>query len=224
MTGKRAILFDLDGTLVDSVPDIARCLNLLMAECGHDGFDLPGTSAMVGNGVRVLLQRAFIARGQDLDDDALFEAEERFEGFYAADPVSATLLYPGVVEALQQLSGEGYRLGVCTNKPQCLAEGVLTGLKLDKWFGGVIGGAPGRAKKPSAEPLLETLNLIGADVAGSTMIGDSRPDVEGARNAGLRAGVVSFGYSTVPVDTLGADFRIDHFAELMNYFKDPVLA
>lgn len=224
MTDRRAVLFDLDGTLVDSVPDIARSLNLVLAEHGHDPFDRDGTAAMVGNGARVLLERAFAARGAAIAGAALDAAEARFEAVYAEDPVSATVIFPGVVAALERLAREGFALGVCTNKPEELAVEALAALGLANRFGCVVGGVPGRAKKPAAEPLLFALERLGADPSLSTMIGDAPPDAQGARNAGLRVGLVRFGYSTVPVETLGADFYLDHFDELARHLGVGVLA
>lgn len=207
-----ALLFDLDGTLVDSVPDLAGAVNTLLSE--HDLAPLAETeiAAMVGDGVAKLVERALLARGAD--DLALGPAVQRYSALYEASATTLTRAYPDVSEVLAGLARAGARLAVCTNKPERVTRTVLEGLGLAGFFPVVLGGDSLAARKPDPAPLLAALDRLGALAAESAMIGDHRNDVLAARAAGTRAIFARYGYGLATLGELTPDAMIDAFAEL----------
>ena len=186
----RTILFDLDGTLVDSVPDLAASLNRLLAAHGLAPFARDAVTAMVGDGAGALVARAFAAR-QTLQDDA---ALPEFLADYTAHSALETQIYPGVEQALGELARAGWRMAVCTNKPAAAAHAVLAALNLDHWFATVGGGDSFATRKPDPAHLLATLAAAGGDPAYAVMVGDHHNDVVSAAAAGLPCIFAAWGY------------------------------
>jgi phosphoglycolate phosphatase len=209
---QQAILFDLDGTLVDSVPDLAAAVNGLLAELGRPALGLAQVTGMVGDGTTALVERALAASGAA--DTPLPAALDRFLALYEADPTRLTRPYAGVPAVLDQLAAAGWRLGVCTNKPERATRAVLAGLDLERFFTAVLGGDSGPTRKPDPGPLRAALGRLGSAPARAAMIGDHRNDVIAAHAAGMRVVFARYGYGAATLEGLTADAVIDHFAEL----------
>jgi len=212
---RNALVFDLDGTLIDSAPDLHRCLNAVLAEEGRAGVSLADIRAMVGDGAAKLVERGFADTGAAVDPAALPALVQRFLLHYSAGRHALTRAFPGVVETLALLHGRGYRLGVCTNKPYRPTMEILETLGLTGYFGAVTGGDSLPVRKPDPGHLLGTLDLLGAAAERAVMIGDSANDVAVARAAGVPALLVRYGYTTRPVEELGGDLVMDRFDEIV---------
>ncbi|HEX6927670.1 MAG TPA: phosphoglycolate phosphatase [Gammaproteobacteria bacterium] len=217
----RLVIFDLDGTLVDTVPDIAVALNAALVDLAFPEVSATETRRWVGDGARVLCGRA-IARGDHemadpLQADALLE---RFLARYAERVCEASRVYDGVEEVLRWLRTQGCRLACVTNKPAEHTEILLQSLKLRASFDLVFGGDSLPARKPDPLPLLECLRHFGVAAHEALMIGDSDNDVTAARAAGIECACVTYGYSQGhDVHTLGAALVIVSLRELSRYFK-----
>ena len=210
----RAAVFDLDGTLVDSLPDLAAALNRALAEAGLPPHPPDAVARMVGHGAARLVERGFAAAGAPLDMAALPRWLERFLHFYEADLTTLTRPFPDVPEALDALAAAGWRLGVCTNKPTRLAAELLDALGLEPRLGAVVGGDAAPERKPHPAPLRMALDLLGVPAAAAVFVGDSETDARTARAAGVPVALVRGGYTAVPVEELGADALVDGFAAL----------
>ncbi len=209
-----AVVFDLDGTLIDSAPDLHALVNEMLAELGRPGLTLAELRPMIGDGARALLERGLRASGgvpPRLDLDALFA---EFLRRYTKMPVRSGQVYAGVTLMLAELATAGVRLGICTNKPQAPTDRLLAGLGLDRFFAAVIGGDALPVRKPDAGHLRAVLARLGVDGGRAAMVGDSRTDLLTARAAGVPCVLVSFGYTPVPARELGPDRVIDDMAEL----------
>jgi len=212
---RNALIFDLDGTLIDSAPDLHRSLNAVLAEQGRTPVGLDGIRAMVGDGAAKLVERGFADTGDAVAPAALPGLVQRFLLHYSAGRHALTRPFPGVIDTLAALHEQGCRLGVCTNKPYDPTMEILELLGLTRFFGAVTGGDSLPVRKPDPGHLLGTLDLLGAGADNAVMIGDSANDVAVARAAGVPAIVVRYGYTRAPVEELGADAIIDHFDELI---------
>lgn len=186
----RTALFDLDGTLVDSAPDLHAATDRMMARLGLPGFERREIVAMVGDGARALVERALAARGRGFDEAAF----ERFVADYTAHAAVATRPFRGVPEALGALSAAGWRLAVCTNKPASAAQVLLAALGLLDRFAALGGGDSFAVRKPDPGHLLATLRLAGGDAARAVLVGDHRNDVAAARGAGIPCVFAAWGY------------------------------
>ena len=212
----KAIVFDLDGTLVDSLPDIHEALNRALVEARLTTIDEAACRKMIGGGARNLIEQAFTAIGEAPDETQIDGLFARFLDLYRDEPAIRSKPFPGVIAALEALQGQGAALGICTNKPQDLSELVLEGLNLGHFFGDVvIGGDALAIRKPNAGHLLEVIQRLGHLPADAIMVGDSATDVGAARNAGVPVIAVDFGYTDTPPDELGADALISHFDSLL---------
>ena len=209
---QRAILFDLDGTLVDSVPDLAAAVNALLAELGRPALGLPQVTGMVGDGTSALVERALAASGAR--DTPLRAALDRFLALYEAEPTRLTRPYAGVPRVLDELAAAGWRLGVCTNKPERATRAVLAGLDLERFFRVVLGGDSGPTRKPDPGPLRAALERLGSAPGSAVMIGDHRNDVLAAQAAGMPVVFARWGYGAATLAGLEPDAAIDRFAEL----------
>jgi len=211
----RAVVFDLDGTLVDSAPDIRVALNRTLAEAGRPALSLDEVKLMVGDGARTLVERGFAAGGRRLDQIELERHYRCFLAFYEG-PAAAnlTIAYPGVAETLECLEAEGLRLAVCTNKPAGPTRDVLERLSLAPFFAAVVTPETVPAPKPDPSHLLAALAALGATPSAAVMVGDSANDMAVARNAGTAAVAVSYGYPRMDPRQLGADLLIDRMADL----------
>jgi phosphoglycolate phosphatase len=185
------LVFDLDGTLVDSVPDLTAAVNRVPALVGAH-FAEAEIAAMVGDGIETLLRRAFLARNLAFDPAAL----PNFAADYAAHAADLTRPFPGVVPTLQHLESLGWRMAVCTNKPEGAARNLLAGLHLDKFFAAVGGGDSFPTKKPDPAHVLATLAAAGADAADAIMLGDNAHDITAAHGAGVKCIYAAWGYGT----------------------------
>ena len=183
-------VFDLDGTLVDSAPDLHAALDRLMAVKRLPGFARAEVVAMIGDGVRVLLERAYAARGIALDEADL----QHFMTDYEANAAVLTRAFDGIPELLGGLRDAGWRLAICTNKPEGAARVLLSGLGLDGHFSALGGGDSFPMRKPDPGHLRATLAAAGAMPEDAVMIGDHRNDIEAARGAGVRAIFAGWGY------------------------------
>jgi len=206
-----AIAFDLDGTLVDTAPDLVRALNAVIAPDGLQPVGDHEVRAMVGRGARALIERAYASREVDLDAARIDQLVAHFIDVYRAGIADLSRPFDGCVATLESLREQGARLSVCTNKPSFLADALLAELNLESYFERVIGPDRTTAKKPDAAHFFSAITDGGPNVA---MIGDSKPDVACARAANAPVIVMSYGYTETPAHTLGADRVLDDFSEI----------
>jgi phosphoglycolate phosphatase len=210
--GRFLLIFDLDGTLVDSASDLRAALNHMLRERGRPSLSLPQVRRMIGDGAPALVARALAASGGDAADAA--GALSRFIELYEADAVRLSRPYPAVPETLAALRRRGYRTAICTNKPQHATLMVLEGLALLPLFDGIAGGDRFPVRKPDPGHLLGLIGALGARAEAAAMIGDSENDAAAARSAGIPLVLMRYGYARADPASLGADALLDHFADL----------
>jgi phosphoglycolate phosphatase len=206
------LVFDLDGTLVDSVPDLHVALNEMLRERGQRPVSPLQVKRMIGDGAPALVARAVAASGGDPNDSGA--ALARFLQIYEASAAHLSRPYPGVPETLGALRRSGYRTAVCTNKPQRATIAVLQGLDLLPFFDAIAGGDRFLVKKPDPGHLLGLLTELGAEPGGAAMIGDNENDAAAAHAAAIPLVLMRYGYARVDPDSLGADAMLDHFSEI----------
>lgn len=209
----RVILFDLDGTLIDSVPDIAASANLMLAREGLNPLTIDEVRAMIGHGIRVLTKRIFAARGQDLDGEALDYKTAIMSGIYAENLTVRTTVHTGAREILAHYRSLGAKLAVVTNKPQLATETVLDAFELSSDFDLVVGDS-GMPRKPEPDMLLHAIRQLGASPADAIMVGDSPADIDSARAAGIASVGVRGGYTNVPLEDLRPGAIIEQLSDL----------
>jgi len=210
------LCLDLDGTLIDSVPDLADALNRLFAPDGLPPLAEPAVARMVGDGAAMLLRRALAAHGRAAEAGPAFDALlARFVADYTSHSAERTRPFPGVPETLAALRQAGWVLGVVTNKPERATRAVLAALGLAPLFVAVGGGDSYPARKPDPRHLLAVLEAMGGEPAHAAMVGDHHNDIVAARGAGVRVAVaVAYGYAAEPAEALGADAVLARFADL----------
>jgi phosphoglycolate phosphatase len=209
-----ALAFDLDGTLVDSAPDITTAVNRLLGELGLPPLTIAAVRRLVGDGIAVLLGRALATAGAVVEDSRLPEIHERYRELYVATATVETRPYPGVLETLARLKAEGHRMVVCTNKVQRSSLVVLEALDLLRFFDGVLGGDQVPARKPDPAHLRAALALAGAADGPAVMIGDGINDVKAAHAAGWPCLLYPSGYGEHPPEALGAELILGKFGEI----------
>jgi phosphoglycolate phosphatase len=208
------IAFDLDGTLVDTAPDLIDTLNAVFAEKGVPELAFDAARDMIGGGVKVLLERGLSAQGQVVTSEELNDLYDDYLQRYAARVADRSRPFPGVEAALDKLAALGYRFAVCTNKLEWLSVRLLDALGLSARFEAICGQDTFGIQKPDPEMLRRTITKAGGDPAYAIMVGDSATDVNTARAAGLPVVAVDFGYTEIPVQLLGPDRIISHFDAL----------
>jgi phosphoglycolate phosphatase len=211
---RRAVCLDLDGTLIDSAPDLAAALNRRLAAHGLAPHPLSAVKRMIGDGARMLLARGFSARGVTLDDAALTAEVAAFIPDYDAHSLDETRPFPGVVEALDALASRGFALAIVTNKPEAPTHTILRALGLDTHFATVAGGDSFPVRKPDPGHLAGALARLGIAPSEAVMVGDHRNDLLAARGAGAAAIYAAYGYGEEDHLALGAAAAIAGFGEL----------
>ena len=210
----RTLVFDLDGTLVDTSADLCESLNHVLRRYARPEVDPDTVRHLVGHGARALIQRGLALAGED--DPALVEdAVPHFLRYYADHIADGSRPYAGVEAALDELTRAGVVTAVCTNKPEALARRLIGALGWDTRFAAILGGDSLPVKKPDAAHVLGTIDAVGGDRAATVFIGDSSVDVAAARAARVPVIVVSFGFADKPPADLGADAVIDHYDALL---------
>ena len=208
------LAFDLDGTLVDTAPDLIGTLNHMLAEQGLPEVPLQSARHLVGGGARYMLEHGFREAGAHFDAAKAPLMVDHFVSLYLDRIAQESLPFPGCVEVLDEFRARGAKLCVCTNKRTGLSLALLGALGLIDRFDSICGPDSVSVRKPDAAHLNEAILQAGGDPARAVMIGDSDTDFNTARNAGVPIVLVSFGYSEVAIDTLDADALIDSFTEL----------
>lgn len=203
-------IFDLDGTLVDTAPDLLSATNAVLQQAGRPAIEPSGLREMVGMGARALILKAFAATGPALAEADLPPHFEYFLSYYRANIAAKSRPFPGVEETLKTLHGRA-RLAVLTNKPQDLADLLLHQLKLERYFHAIHGMGRLSVAKPDPRVFHQVVDELGGTEGGVIMIGDSATDVATARAAGAPVILVDYGYTPTPAHELGADAVISDF-------------
>lgn len=208
------IVFDLDGTLVDTAPDLAAALNAVLVREGRKPVPLDDVRHMVGRGARYLIERAMAASGAPAAPEAVTDFVRHFIAHYDANIATTSRPFASAVSVARELTRRGHKLGICTNKPEALSLKLLGELQLRDLFPVVLGADSRPYNKPDPRHLFDVIEGLGGRPQSAVLIGDSETDVKTARAASVPVVLVSFGYTEVPVHQLGADFVIDHFDAL----------
>jgi phosphoglycolate phosphatase len=205
------IVFDLDGTLADSLPDLTAAANYACRRLGLPERSPEAVAGMIGGGERMFMERLAGPDHQDLVDDCL----TIYLDYYSAHAADLTRLYPGVQETLEKMAGK--KLAVLSNKLQRLTERVLETLKIDHFFKARLGGGSGLALKPSPEPLIALIRDLGAQPDRTMMVGDKPADISTGRGAGARVAVVTYGYGDLEsLKAAAPDFLLSRFDQLVD--------
>lgn len=205
-------VFDLDGTLVDSLPDLVAALNVSLDGEGLATASQEDARKGVGHGARRMIEHALTSQGVAIEKERIDRMHKRFLEFYGANIAVGSVPFPGTEAALDKLEEHGILLAVCTNKYEALAVELLETLGLAGRFRTIAGGDTYGVSKPDPLHLTRTVEAAGGSRA--IMVGDSNADIGAAKAAGIPSVAVTFGYSTIPVEDLGADVIISHFDEL----------
>lgn len=221
---KKVILFDLDGTLINSAPDLALAVNHMLQTLNRETFSEDIIDTWVGNGAQILVNRALSGESEiDKNLDASFAAEalEIFLSFYAQNLCISTVTYPNVPTTLKALKEAGYRLAIVTNKPFAFVEPILKGLELTGLFEIILGGDSLSQKKPDPAPLLHVCKKLDVTVEECVMIGDSKNDILAANAANMQSIGVSYGYNYgEDIGTYNPDVVFDDFANILTTLVD----
>jgi phosphoglycolate phosphatase len=208
------IAFDLDGTLVDTAPDLIATLNLILGREGLPALPYKDARMMIGGGARGMIEKALKAEGRDGAKPELDRMFGAFIDHYAAHIADRSRPFPALESALDRLAGEGHRLVVCTNKLEWLSVRLLETLQLTRYFAAICGQDTFGIQKPDPEVLRRTILKAGGDPSRAIMVGDSGTDIRTARAAAIPVIAVDFGYSEVPIASLKPDRLISSFADL----------
>jgi len=208
----KSIVFDLDGTLVDSAPDIHATAVKMLADEGKAALDLETIRSFIGNGIPKLVERVSKTCDLDLSAENQTRLLKSFVKHYGDAPAEHSVVYPGVFELLDTLQAEGYALGVCTNKQEGLSNAVLEELGLAKYFPVVIGGDTLPVHKPDPEPLHHTFSALKS--RHKFYVGDSEVDADTAKAAGVMFAVYTQGYRKGPVSEMPHQFAFSHYDAL----------
>lgn len=217
-------VFDLDGTLIDTAPDLIDSLNHTIAIRHLEPVTYADLTHLVGHGAKAMIERAFALRNAPLADADFAPMLARFIEHYKGGMPGKSTLYPGLLASLDRLAEAGVRLAICTNKMESLARPLIEGLGMTARFAAITGGDTFAVRKPDAEHLLGTIRLAGGEPSRTVMIGDSLNDIKVAANAGIPSIAVPFGYSDVAVETLNPTRVIRHFDELTPDLLQSLLA
>ena len=208
------VVFDLDGTLVDSAADIRNALNLALASEGLPGLALEAVRLMIGRGPRVLLQRALAHLGEAADADRVATLTAAFRQHYTEQGHSLSRLLPGAVDCLGALAQQGIPAAVCSNKPTPNCLQVLEELRIAQHFAAIQGSGDGLPLKPDPAPLNAIIDRLGVRRDGTLYVGDSETDIATARSAAVPVAIVKGGYSAASADSMAADWTIDSLADV----------
>ena len=211
MSKKLTIVFDLDGTLVDTAPDLAQAMNAVLEVHGRGHVPLNEVRQMVGQGARALMAKGMAATGAPADEAMLDRLFYEFRDYYIDHIADFSVPFPGVLAQLERCREAGLAVGICTNKPEAASRRLLDELAMSHLFDAVVGGDSIAVSKPDPEHIHETVRRAGGRAGHAVMVGDSANDIDAARNAAVPVIAVSFGYTQVPVRDLRPDVTIDHF-------------
>jgi phosphoglycolate phosphatase len=217
------VVFDLDGTLVDTAPDLLDSLNHCLEAKGMEKVDPVALRRYVGHGGRVMIERAFEAQKKRPSPEELDWLVDVFIEHYGKHMPGRSALYEGAEQAMEALSEAGYLLAVCTNKFEGLSINLLNGLGQASRFSAICGGDTFCFRKPDPRHLVETIRKAGGDPQRAVMIGDSRTDIDTAKAAGIPVVAVDFGYSDLPVSAYDPSRVISHFRELKVELADTLI-
>ncbi|WP_096085038.1 phosphoglycolate phosphatase [Agaribacterium haliotis] len=217
-----ALFFDLDGTLVDSVPDLAIAVNNMLSSLDRPPYSVDEIRKWVGNGAEQLVKRALSGASDvqtGLSPQLVKQALASFFSFYEQNYCAETIAYDGVVQTLRNLAGD-YKLAIITNKPDRFIAPIIDALDMSGLFDVLVGFDSLPQAKPAPEPLLYAAEKLNVDIERCVMIGDSKNDILAAKAANVTSIGVSYGYNYgVPITAFDPDFVIDQFSELTNYLR-----
>jgi len=213
---KPMIVFDLDGTLADTAPDLIATLNRTTAPKGLPETPMSSVGQIVGHGAKAMIRRAYELHERDLSEELLDELLAIFLNDYEQNIANHSHFYDGLESALTALKADGYTFAVCTNKKETMAKLLIKELNANHWFESLTGGDTFAFNKPDGRHIIETVKLSGGNPKTAIMVGDTSNDINAAIDADIASIAVTFGYADQPVETLGADRIINHFDELRN--------
>ncbi len=219
MSRPEAVILDLDGTLVDSAPDIHRALNLALQSKHLPSLELEDVALLVGGGPEVLVRKALERLSEIPTPAEVRQLTGAFERKYFEQESELSSLISGAMDCIDYLTQQQIPIGLCSNKPEHLCVQLLSDLGIDKFFGAIQGSDSGLPRKPDPAPLLAVIRKLGAEPARSLYVGDSKTDVDTARAANVPVALVTGGYTTAPVTTLGADWIVESLADLPSIWQ-----
>ncbi|HEX3114263.1 MAG TPA: HAD family hydrolase [Bradyrhizobium sp.] len=214
MTSVRTVVFDLDGTLVDTAPDLIGALNFVLDREGLPPVPIESARDMIGAGARKLIERGLELDGRSAAHEDITRLTGDFIDYYAAHIADASRPFEGLEDALDDLQTLGYRFAVCTNKLEWLSKLLLDQLGLSSRFAAICGADTFGVSKPDPVILRQTITRAGGQLSSAIMVGDAGPDIGVARRAGVPVIGVGFGYTAVPIADLNPDRLISHMREL----------
>jgi len=210
-----AILFDLDGTLIDTAPDLAASMNFVLQQNGRREVPAADVRNMVGRGARVLIERGMAATGRPATERELDRLFDQFLAHYLDHIADHSVVFPSVEKTLKELREAGAVLAVCTNKPESASIKLLQEFDLDGYFSAIVGGDSLAVRKPDPGHILGTIEKMGGVATSAIMVGDSANDIDAAIAAGIPVIGVPFGYTPIPIHDLGANVVVEHFDDLI---------
>lgn len=218
---KQLIIFDLDGTLIDSVPDLAQSVNDMLAHYNLQPLTIEEATLFIGNGAKILVQKSLqkAMQTENIPEDFFEEAFKYYFKAYRNVVCDKTYLYPGVMETLEYLNNKGYEMTICTNKPFEFIEPILDKLSVKQYFKHWVGGDSLPQKKPDSAPLLHIAKIMNKDIDKCIMVGDSKNDILAAQNAKMESIGVSYGYNyNESIAVYKPSKVVDNFAQLQALF------
>jgi phosphoglycolate phosphatase len=210
------LVLDLDGTLVDTAPDLVDTLNRVLNEEGVAPLGYERAIRTIGNGAKVMIEAGLAAQGEAVSPARIDQLYARFLAHYEIHMTDRSVPFPGAVAAIDRFAAAGWTLAICTNKLERLSRDLLKRLSIADRFKVIAGQDTFGVRKPDARHLVETIRAAGGEADRAIMVGDTSIDIETAKRAGVRSVAVAFGYSAVPVGELGADAVIEHFDQLFD--------
>jgi phosphoglycolate phosphatase len=206
-----ALIFDLDGTLVDTAPDLMGATNYALSTIGRSPITMDQVRHMVGHGARSLIERGLTATGGSVDKATVDKMHTTLLDYYADHIADDSVIFDGLLDVLHKAQGAGLKLGVCTNKVERLSHKLLAELKMADYFGAIVGGDTLPIMKPDPAPYREVARRLRVDASRTLMFGDSETDIRTAQNTGVPVIAVTFGYTPLPVETFNPTHVISHY-------------